>query len=1115
MNKQLDAQDDVGASRPQDYIAALSKLDTARKRESLQNLRDMGLITLEQLQELIDQEIEQDAHPATLAIGQKPAGTSINDLADATVALNDGAPEQKNNPGSNAEQFLSSHRPPTDSQRGRPEDGNWNRYEFICEVAHGGLGRVTKAFDNNLQRDVAVKELLPDIQNSRGMVDRFLDEAIITGHLEHPNIVPVYELGFKDDGCPFYAMKILAGRTLHDSIQSFHRLSRKHVDRTMRFNKLLRAFVDVCQAIAFAHKKNVIHRDLKPRNVIIGEFGETVVVDWGLAKFVVDTEKTVCLNSKDTAVPSSSGSRKTKASNASRTQNGQILGTPSYLSPEQAAGKVDLQPASDVFALGAVLYEILVGQPAFLGNDTQTIINNVCRGAFSPPRKVNRSIPAALNAICVRAMQQRIEDRYESANELAEEVNRFLAGERVLAHQEKLVHRAARFMRKNQTMVTMFTFTCAGITAVAIAAGVMLNTARQAEKDARVEAQQAHQLEIVERNEKEKALGIAISRLADARKSADEWLLESSADLQFYPGLATIRQHWLSEAIVYYERISKSEAINLDLKAEVGLSLLRLGDARRLLGKNEKALQAYVKAKRVFSELADSIQQEADCTWTLPNARLQIANAHLGIALVALKSEPATSQEHLERAMSICQELVIKEHGNSEFLVARCRCQVAFARLHADNNRAADAQEEYRQAIEGLSYLKQEANEASHALLTSALLESGKLYYQSSKHGLAASCFRDAISAFDRLSREHSHRPDYVEGKMTCQIWLGNVLRKQNRQHEAIEAYRTGIELFHDLLQTIYRSGFHSENVAIAEVNLGQMLIAQNELEEAQRRVLEGKNEFAQLIRMHGQDPSLLRQFAVAARTLGDIYLEQDSLESASGELKTATEIFSHLSNSNVAADQDLCDLADGTLQLERVRTIRGDRETAIRNIEALATQLGRSDQESKSNSLEILSALARVRWFQAELLWQEDDSAAIETILDRLIADLENVSSWELQLQLARTLADRPDAEHRNPRKAIELLERLPSSATQNQEYWRVRAVAHLRNGNLVEAENSLRQIRQPSKSSDTAEEILWGLIDCFKGNTENAAERLKGIGTRNDDPYSERWVNEIRKHF
>jgi WD40 repeat protein len=310
-----------------------------------------------------------------------------------------------------------------------------SRYAIIDELAHGGIGRILRARDLHLDRPVALKELLaPD----RGAEARFVAEALVTARLQHPSIVPVYEAGRWPGGEPFYAMRLVSGRSLVEVINERKRLEERLA--------LLPHVLAVAEAIAYAHSERIIHRDLKPANVLVGSFGETVVIDWGLAKDLTREEPSAPELPSD---PSSSA-----AQEANLTRVGTVVGTPAYMPPEQAVG-LPVDERADVYALGAILYHLLAGRQPYDGGSSQQVLLRVVQGPPTPLHQCAECIPRDLLAIVAKAMAREPAERYATARELAEDLKRFQTGQIVGAYQYTRVELLRRFLRRYRAAVTV------------------------------------------------------------------------------------------------------------------------------------------------------------------------------------------------------------------------------------------------------------------------------------------------------------------------------------------------------------------------------------------------------------------------------------------------------------------------------------------------------------------------------------------------------------------------------------------------------------------------------------------------------------------------------------
>ena len=302
--------------------------------------------------------------------------------------------------------------------KGSPLVALADRLEDLGEIGRGSMASVRLVRDRNLLRRVAMKVLLPEVAEHKGEIGRFLEEAQITGQLDHPNIPPVYEVGLDEDGTHFFAMKHVQGVNLDQVIKSEGFSIRDH----RQLFRVLQIFVDVCQAVAFAHSRGVVHCDLKPSNVMVGSHGQVYVMDWGIAR----------LSSE--ARPSGADARdrvELGTKQARGRDDGMVLGSLSFMSPEQAQGRnAELDGRSDIFSLGAVLYCLLTGQPPYRAATAEELIEKASQAGWTPFAEAapGVALPRRLCAIAARAMARLPEERYPSIEALQEEIEAFLRG---------------------------------------------------------------------------------------------------------------------------------------------------------------------------------------------------------------------------------------------------------------------------------------------------------------------------------------------------------------------------------------------------------------------------------------------------------------------------------------------------------------------------------------------------------------------------------------------------------------------------------------------------------------------------------------------------------------
>jgi hypothetical protein len=358
---------------------------------------------------------------------------------------------------------LPASEPPDDETPARPPSPQ-ERYRLGAELGRGGMGRVVEAFDIQLGRTVALKEVLP--KGGRGTVRRFEREVQLTARLEHPSIVPIYDSGVTADGRPFYVMRRVSGRPFDELVARARGLGERLT--------LLPPLLAAIDAVAHAHRRGVIHRDIKPQNILVGELGETIVIDWGLAK-VIGEEDTP--SSELTPSPGSS----------LQTQVGSVFGTPGFMSPEQARGE-ELGPRGDVFALGATLYQMLAGTPPHHGTSATEVIDKTARHDVRPLAEVAPGAPAELVAIVDKALAFDPMKRYPNAGALGEDVRRFLAGQLVAAHRYTRRQHVVRFAKRHRAPLGVAALATVAVAALAWFGVSRILTERDAADAARREA---------------------------------------------------------------------------------------------------------------------------------------------------------------------------------------------------------------------------------------------------------------------------------------------------------------------------------------------------------------------------------------------------------------------------------------------------------------------------------------------------------------------------------------------------------------------------------------------------------------------------------------------------
>jgi hypothetical protein len=722
------------------------------------------------------------------------------------------------------------------------------RYTLTRLHAEGGLGKIWIAHDTDLNRDVALKEIKSSTVPNPESWKRFLKEAQITGQLEHPNIVPVYELARrKEDDQPFYTMRFLRGQTFRDAIAEFHRRrSGKPADRLELQRQLLEPFAKICEAIGYAHSRGVIHRDLKPENVVLGGHGEVIVLDWGLAK-VVGLPDDDDRQAREPGI-SITADAETKAT------IGQA-GTPGYMAPEQVdADNALIDTRTDVYGLGAILFEILTARPPAKGSTLGEVYSKIRSGNLPKPHELEPNAPRALEAVCSKAMALNPSNRYRRAQDLAEDVRRWIVDEPVTVYRDPFAVRLLRWVRRHRTLATTLA-SAVLLTVVGLSVGVVLverergRTERQ-RKLAGANATRALQNLRLAEDAADGLLGqVADVDLADipqmepvrkkllerARSSYQQFFIQEEDDPRIRWGSARAQVRLgaiesllgnlpkaevaLKDSAAELESLAKKDPSNVDYRRDLGRSYFILGmllkDANRF-SEGETKLREAIRLREEIAKLPNASSEDAE---DLSNSRYQLG------ALLARRGSKAPEALTAYDAAREGHEQLAKDHAEQpKYRIQLARIRNNLGMFQKDLGRRAESEASFRAAIELLTPLVElkdvlpgprwQFARASNNL--GSLLLDGRL----DRPDEIESRLRRARDLLRTLVAEFPDVPHYPRELASVEYNLGLLATKTSHADQALVFYKESARLLEELKRQFpgfpaYRMKLDESQIAI------------------------------------------------------------------------------------------------------------------------------------------------------------------------------------------------------------------------------------------------------------------------------------------------------------
>jgi eukaryotic-like serine/threonine-protein kinase len=720
-------------------------------------------------------------------------------------------------------------------------------YEILAPLGYGGMGLVYQARQVESGRVVALKMILGGAHARPGDLARFRAEAGAVARLAHPHIVQIYEVG-EQGGWAHFALEFVPGGSL----------ARQLAGRPQPATPSARLVEAVARAMAYAHERGVVHRDLKPANILLTADGTPKVTDFGLAKRL-DLE------------PGTSPSR-------GRTRTGDVLGTPSYMAPEQTSGRPEeVGPAADVYALGAILYECLTGRPPFQAATPLDTLLQVRGEDPVPPRRLVPSVPRDLDTICLKCLQKEPRRRYPSAAALAEDLRRFLAGTPVRARPAGAWERTVRWARRRKAVAAL-----AGVSAAAVLSLLALgawhqirlggyNAELRAERDAADRLrEQAQAKEAEARQQKDEAEAHFRNALAAVKQMLVR-VSEEDERLANEPRMELVRRNLLEDALRFYQGFLKERPGDPEVRWETASTYLRLGDLRKRLGQQTGAEEAYGAAIALFQGLAAEFPRQ-------PAHRHELAGCHNNLgSLLANTTRQEEAERAFHRARDIQQALAEEFPASEKYRSALAGTDHNLATLLAITRRLPEAEQALRRALEHRRRLAEEFPQ--EALYRRDLARThhnlGMVLDLAGHPRKAEPAFRQALDLQRRLVEEFPRDPSYRQELAGSHNGLANVLDHTERFADAETEYAQALALQQRLADEFPRVPAHRQELAHGHYNLATLLQRVGRPRDAEQAYRRALDLLQRLVDESPGVPALLNELGRTSASLAELLLDQ------------------------------------------------------------------------------------------------------------------------------------------------------------------------------------------------------------------------------------------------